>query len=194
MARPLIRFNDTGADVLEAKLRLNLAGAWPQLAPDDVFDETMKAAAQAFQPAHGLAVDGDIGDNTWAALDLLDGGRLISAPDLARVEANREGARMLLNQGDFTTTKVLLDLDYPKPGLPPESRSGIAAGLSWAEQGIGNFERARDLLLEAMVVVSMFDSPLVRRDFAHRFREINLRQPLGPLPSKVNADNLPPSG
>lgn len=194
MARPLIKLGSSGPDVLEAKLRLNLAGASPQLFPTEDFDDATKTAAEEFQASHGLQADGKIGSDTWTLLDQLDGGRLLTALDLAGVQATRESARLLLRAGDFATAKSLLDAEYPKPGLPPEIRSGVAAGLAWAEHGLGNFDRARELLYEAALIVSMFPQELVMRDFVQRLREIGLRQPPGPLPSEENQQLLPPNG
>lgn len=192
MPRPLIQLGDSGPDVLEAKLRLNLAGASPQLYPSEDFDKPTEDATKAFQAAHGLAADGDIGADTWTLLDTLGGQRLLSALDVAGVLRTRDAARDLLKAGDFTTAKATLDVEYAKPQLPPEVRSTIAAGLSWAEHGLGNWDRARDLLLEAHAIVSWFPGQeLVHRDFVHRLREITLRQPPGPLPSAVNAQLLP---
>jgi hypothetical protein len=192
MTRPLIQFGSTGPDVLEAKLRLNLAGASPQLAPSEDFDAATQAATIEFQIANGLDGDGKIGDDTWGKLDQLDGGRLLTALEIAGVQASRESARLLLRGGDFATAKTLLDIEYAKPGLTPELRTGVAAGLAWAEHGLGNFARARDLLLEASIVVSMFGESLVLRDFLQRLREINLELPPGPLPSEQNQQLLPP--
>jgi|JI10StandDraft_1071094.scaffolds.fasta_scaffold43023_4 hypothetical protein len=196
MARPLIQLGSIGPDVLEAKLRLNLAGAAPQLEPSDEFDVATQTAAEAFQASHGLQVDGQIGTDTWLLLDQLDGGRLLTALDLAGVNTTRESARLLLHGGDFATAKALLDIEYAKPGLPPELRSGVAAGLGWAEHGLGNFDRARDLLVEASIIAAMFPTggvvPL--RDLVHRLREINLGQAPGQLPSEQNKALLPPNG
>jgi hypothetical protein len=192
MARPLIKLGSSGSDVLDAQLRLNLAGCSPQLRPGEEFGEEMKLAVEWFQRERGLGVDGQVGENTWRALDTLDGGRLLSALDLAGVERTRDSAREFLSAGDYVTAKALLEVEYAKSGLPPESRSTIAAGLAWAEHGLGNWDRARDLLLEADAIVSWFPSAmLTRRDFMHRLREIGLRQPPGPLPSHQNAENLP---
>jgi hypothetical protein len=194
MPRPLIQLGSTGDDVVELKHRLNLSGAHPQLMPHDSFDDDTDGAVRTFQANHGLTVDGDVGDDTWPLLDQLDGGRLLTALDVAGVQRTRDAARELLRAGDFATAKSQLDVEYAKPGLPPEERSSVAALLSWAEHGLSNWERARDLLVEAALIVELLPTPLVTRDIIHRLREINLRQPPGPLPSYQNVDLLPPNG
>jgi hypothetical protein len=191
MARPLIKRGAEGDDVLDAQLRLNLSGADPQLPASASFDQAMEEATKAFQRAHGLQDDGQIGNNTWALLDQLDGGRLMAAAGIAGINATHESARLLLDGGDFATAKSLLDAAYAEAGLPPELRSRIAAGLSWAEHGLGNWERARDLLVEASLVAGLFSAVLTQRDFIHRMREITLRQPPGPIPSRENERLLP---
>jgi hypothetical protein len=53
MARPLIKLGSAGPDVLDAVLRLNLAGADPQLAPIEIFDAS--ADMQRRTSKHGTA-------------------------------------------------------------------------------------------------------------------------------------------
>lgn len=58
---------NTPKDVQHA---LNLLGATPPLTEDGSIGTLSKAAVRAFQQTHGLAVDGDPGPNTKAALTL----------------------------------------------------------------------------------------------------------------------------
>ncbi len=194
MARSLVMEGSTGPDVLDAYLRLNLAGANPQVAPADPFDAHGVAAAKQFQAAHGLAADGKIGDDTWALLDQLDGGRLVSAARVGALYSARQQARDLLAAGDFASVKALLDPIYAEPGVPPEVLATVTANLGWAEHGLGNFDRARDLYSEQLGLLLLFGQPLLARDTLQRIHETMLGQPPGPLPSVVNRENLPPNG
>jgi hypothetical protein len=187
--RPLIQQGDTSQDVLDAKLRLNLCGADPQLQPTEDFDAAMTTATREFQSANNLLVDGKVGTNSWTLLDAADGGRLDTAAVVEQAFATRDQARLLLDQGDFSGAKTMLEPLYEQPGLPPEARQPIIAGLAWAEHGLGNFDRARDLYVQFLL------SPVVPvmscRDGLQRLREVTQGQPPGPLESAVTRANLP---
>src|SRR5438067_621184 len=64
-----LRQGAVGDDVKEAQAKLNLAGASPTLEIDGHFGPLTTASVQDFQSGHGLAVDGVVGQNTWASLD-----------------------------------------------------------------------------------------------------------------------------
>lgn len=193
--RTLVKEGSTGPDVIDAILRLNLAGADPQVPPSEPFDADGTVAAKWFQANHGLFPDGQIGDDTWPLLDQLDGGRLVAAAEVDAVRAAREQAKALNAAGDYGAAKALLDPIYANPGVPPEIRSFIAANLGWAEHGLGNFDQARALYSEQLATVVLYGGvPLAARDTLERLRELNLGQPPGALPSEINKTNLPPNG
>jgi peptidoglycan hydrolase-like protein with peptidoglycan-binding domain len=195
MARPLIQEGSTGPDVIEAILRLNLAGADPQVPPTEPFDARGTEAAKSFQTSHGLFPDGQIGQDTWPLLDQLDGGRLATAADVDAVVVARDQARALIAAGDFANAKTLLEPIYANPSIPPEVRSPITANLGAAEHGLGNFDRARALYSEQLMTLLLFGGlALAVRDTLQRLREVTLGQPPGDLPSAVNKQNLPPNG
>jgi hypothetical protein len=195
MARPLVKLNSVGPDVLDAILRLNLAGADPQVEVSQPFSAAAKVAAEAFQAGHGLQVDGDIGDNTWTLLDQLDGGRLITAADVDAIFAQQLPARALLEAGEFDAAAAILDPMYANPGVPPEVRASVVAQLGWVAHGRGEFERARALYFEQLAIIRMLGGqPLAERDTIQRLREITLGEPPGPPVSFVNRQNLPPNG
>lgn len=195
MTRPLVKLGVSGPDVVDAILRLNLAGADPQVVPHETFDADGAAAAKAFQAAHGLVDDGEIGQNTWPLLDQLDGGRLVPATDIPAILAARDQARALLEFGDFGGARSLLEPIYARGGVPPEVLSPIVANLGWAEHGLGNFGRAGALYGEQLATLQLMGGhPLAARDTLQRLHEVNLGLPPGPLPSVVNRQNLPPNG
>ena len=195
MARPLVKLNSTGPDVMDAMLRLNLSGADPQLLASETFDLAAEAATKVFQANHGLQVDGQIGTNTWDVLDQLDGGRLVPAGNIAAVIAARDAARAALGAGQFAAAKALLDPVYAQNDLPPEVRASVVANLGWAEHGLGNADLARGLYLEHLAILQLLGGlPLNARDVISRLRDLNLGQGPTALPSDENKINLPPNG
>jgi hypothetical protein len=195
MARPLVKLNSVGPDVTDAILRLNLAGADPQIEVSDTFGAEAKTAAERFQASHGLQVDGDVGDNTWTLLDQLDGGRLITAADADAIFAARLTARPLLETGQFAAAAAILDPFYANPGVPPEVRASVVAQLAWAAHGNGDVDRARALYLEHLAIIQLRGGhPVAERDTIERLRELTLGQPPSLPVSFVNRQNLPPNG
>jgi len=195
MARPLVQLNSTGPDVMDAILRLNLSGADPQVLPSETCDASAKAATEVFQANHGLAVDGQIGPNTWDLLDQLDGGRLVPAASIAAVTAARDAARAAFGAGQFAAAKTLLDPVYAQNDLPPEIRASIVANLGWAEHGLGSLDLARGLYLEHLAILHLLGGiPPAARDTISRLRDLNLGQGPSVPPSDTNKINLPPEG
>lgn len=66
---PTLRQSATGRMVRYLQQRLNANGAHPQLSIDGVFGPDTEYAVKQFQSAHGLVVDGIVGDISWAALE-----------------------------------------------------------------------------------------------------------------------------
>ena len=65
-SRPTLKKGAKGPDVSHLQDRLNAHGAG--VGVDGAFGPRTDAAVRSFQQAHGLAVDGIVGRNTWAAL------------------------------------------------------------------------------------------------------------------------------
>lgn len=59
-----IQVGDTGPDVVEIKNQLRSAGYFDG-PDDDYFGEDLANAVRAYQTAHGLTVDGVVGEETW---------------------------------------------------------------------------------------------------------------------------------
>ena len=71
-AQPQIRQGASGADVVEAQCELNLAlklSRYTPIAADGSFGPATDGQARAFQKCAGVSVDGEIGPQTWAALN-----------------------------------------------------------------------------------------------------------------------------
>jgi peptidoglycan hydrolase-like protein with peptidoglycan-binding domain len=66
----------SGTDVKQIQAALAFGG-YLQTAPDGLYGPLTKQAVQRFQSDKGLAIDGIVGPNTWAALM---GGSMASAP------------------------------------------------------------------------------------------------------------------
>lgn len=66
MTWPLMRVGASGEDVRSVQYLLVQHGR--EIAVDGLFGPLTKAAVEAFQAAHGLAVDGVVGDQTWPRL------------------------------------------------------------------------------------------------------------------------------
>src|SRR5512132_1942806 len=69
----LLKVGTMGNDVYLAKMKLNAAGADPALEMGFRFNEEMRTAVERFQTDRKLQVDGEIGQQTGAALDRLPG-------------------------------------------------------------------------------------------------------------------------
>lgn len=70
-ARPVLRQGDIGPDVMY--LQTLLSNAVEPITADGNFGPKTAAAVKAFQQAHGLAVDGVVGPQTWTALEAATG-------------------------------------------------------------------------------------------------------------------------
>jgi hypothetical protein len=65
--RPTLRLGSRGEDVADAQGRFGARGFDPGVV-DGIFGAQTAAAARAFQSSNGLAADGVVGPQTWAAL------------------------------------------------------------------------------------------------------------------------------
>lgn len=71
-SQPAVHQGATGDTVVEAQCELNLAtkaSRYTPIAADGSFGSSTDARVRAFQRCAGLGVDGEIGPNTWAALN-----------------------------------------------------------------------------------------------------------------------------
>jgi murein L,D-transpeptidase YcbB/YkuD len=96
---PNIVQGDSGAQVQAAQYLLRYHGA--SIAADGSFGSATFAAVEAFQSAHGLGVDGQIGPQTWSALIVqVQLGSNSDAVRAAQTELNRFGYGLSVD-GDF---------------------------------------------------------------------------------------------
>ena len=70
LSNPLIKRGSTGNPVRRAQRRLTAAG-FDTGGIDGVFGPATESAVRAFQEANGLAADGIVGPQTWAAIDAI---------------------------------------------------------------------------------------------------------------------------
>lgn len=63
---PVLRLGSKGDLVVWAQERLITAGA--EIEVDGIFEGATRRAVKAFQEAHGLPADGQLGSDTWAQL------------------------------------------------------------------------------------------------------------------------------
>lgn len=66
----LLQIGATGADVEHLQGSLNRLGAKPTLVVDGKFGPATRLAVIAFQKSRGIGVDGAVGPETWATLDV----------------------------------------------------------------------------------------------------------------------------
>lgn len=66
MGTPVLRYGHRGADV--ARLQGLLTAAGYPLEQDGIFGRQTREAVRAYQAAHGLTVDGMVGQQTWTSL------------------------------------------------------------------------------------------------------------------------------
>jgi peptidoglycan hydrolase-like protein with peptidoglycan-binding domain len=71
MAEPVLRLGSSGDAVRQLQSALQGLGEHPG-AIDGQFGSRTEAAVKAFQRAHGIAVDGVVGDITWLNIDEAD--------------------------------------------------------------------------------------------------------------------------
>lgn len=69
--RPTLSFGSTGEDVKYLQKVLNADVAANSLVVDGVFGQKTKEAVMAFQKDKDLVVDGIVGANTWAIVDVI---------------------------------------------------------------------------------------------------------------------------
>lgn len=67
-ARPTLRLNDSGPEVVALQQLLNSFSAQPSLDPDGQFGRLTRTAVRQFQSAQGATVDGVVGPRTWSLL------------------------------------------------------------------------------------------------------------------------------
>lgn len=91
-----MRVGDTGADVVEMKNQLRQAGYFNG-PDDDYFGEDLAAAVRAYQTAHGLHVDGEVGPETW--------GNIHGDPAYPNNSTGRIGSGVAPAGGDLSAIK-----------------------------------------------------------------------------------------
>ena len=69
--RPTLYFGSTGEDVEYLQIWLKAVG-FRSLVVDGIFGVATQEAVNNFQKSSGLTVDGIVGPQTWATLELID--------------------------------------------------------------------------------------------------------------------------
>jgi hypothetical protein len=116
-ARPLLRMGSRGDAVHDAQRLLNTHGA--QIAENGEFESSTRAAVIAFQRLSSLAVDGIIGEHTWAALH----GETPAAGTPAATDATRDEAAAVEQDAE--------DSSRSEPAELSEDESAIDSGSEW---------------------------------------------------------------
>jgi len=124
---PTLQQGVTRRAVEELQLRLNAAGAHPQLAVDGIFGPKTRAAVIAFQQTNNINATGVVAASTWTALDQVRG-RLRGSNDLyahflvdVEMEPCMLTSRIVLatNSVQLFVQRCLLNLE-PEVELTPE--------------------------------------------------------------------------
>ena len=124
----IVQTGSTGEDVKSAQYLLNAHGA--QLAVDGDFGPATKAAVEAFQGAHGLGVDGIVGNQTWPALIIeVQSGSTGDAVKAVQSQIDARNKQLLAIDGDFgPATKAAVEGFQGPLGLTVD---GIVGPNTW---------------------------------------------------------------
>jgi hypothetical protein len=114
---PVLRLESKGDLVVWAQERLITAGA--ELEVDGIFEGATRRAVKAFQEAHGLPADGQLGSDTWAQL------------------VNYTPARVEWSASASVGARVFAPRKPRSADLPPK-RDEIASGRSSSSAGRGS--------------------------------------------------------
>jgi peptidoglycan hydrolase-like protein with peptidoglycan-binding domain len=187
-----LRNGDRGEDVYLARLKLNAAGADPPLEMGFSFDASMQNAVRRFQTERELQVDGEIGRQTWAALDTLTAGRTPgSEAEFAELSARITEANERFDRGDLKGAGKLYDQLYSDPRVSPDIRTNVTFRRAHIAQAKGDFDGALSLYMEYLQLPHLDNAD--RRDAIERIRQSRLKQPPGPLDSALNDAQIDPS-
>lgn len=112
-----LRLDSSGPRVLELRRRLRLSGDLDEVQPlePERFDPALEEAVRRFQQRHGLLVDGSVGENTRAALNVPVEARI------RQMEANMERWRWMPRQMEERYLLVNMagyELDAFEAGVP----------------------------------------------------------------------------
>jgi peptidoglycan hydrolase-like protein with peptidoglycan-binding domain len=188
----LLKLGAKGEDVYLARLKLNAAGADPPLDMDFTFDGKLQSAVRKFQSERKLQVDGEIGQQTWAALDTLTTGRTPgSEAEFAELGARVTDANEKFDKGDLKGAGKLYDELYADRRVSQDIRSIITFRRAHIAQANGAFDTAISLYIEYLALPRLDVSN--RRDAIERIRQARLKQPPGPLDSELNDAQVDPS-
>lgn len=132
-----------GPEVRELQELLNAAGA--ALATDGIFGPATRDAVVAFQRQRGLAPDGVVGRDTWAALAGGPGAGAdpIVGAESAQEEATRAFARAeaLFDAGQYAEALTFYEMVYRLPELGTR-RAGATWNMARCHQMLGNTAEA----------------------------------------------------
>ena len=181
----LLKLGMSGVDVELAQAKLYVAVGDPLPESGQVFGPQTEAAVKRFQAERGLAVDGQIGAHTWAALSAVSAGR---APgdeaDLQLFLDRKNDADILRRGGEFAAAEAVYRDLYGNREIGPTLRGGITFSLGTVTQAQGRFEEATGFYQE-FLDLGLRD-PTARLDTVQRLRECRLKQPPGQLESSTS--------
>ena len=187
----LLKLGATGNDVYLAKIKLNAAGADPSLESGFTFDGEMQNAVRRFQTERKLQVDGQIGQQTWAALDTLTAGRTPgNEAEFDALIARVTEAHERFDRGDLKGAGTIYDELYADPRVTVDVRSFITFRRGHIAQAEGRFTTAISLYTEYLAYPRLTTTD--RRETLQRIREARLEQPPGPLESDLNKEVIDP--
>ena len=121
MAKRMLSYGSSGEDVKELQKALNNAGY--TLDVDGKFGKKTQTAVKSYQKSKGLAVDGIVGNNTWASLsggatsNIVNKNQAISMGNAAQAKQPVEKNRPVYQKSEsvLSTEKSLSDWEQNKP-------------------------------------------------------------------------------